>query len=402
MTAQRVTKESQFNLLQKATLFLLILAGMNFLSRDRLIGVAACMLFLIFKAKFVVNGDVLTLLLLSTSWSIFAPPITNTLFHIMKPLAYPLAYCVGLNFLSPTQSQEKTEKGFRNTVTVIAAGPFLHFVLNFIYNLGTNVDRNTIDIWSGESLSATIQAALSLMMLVVVVTMLFTNTSIRNKVISVITLIAIFIYNLTLAGRTLFVMLMLIFAVSLMFLMIKGEKKGTKYKTLLIIILVALILLVLYNANVFGIQDTIESSNLYNRFFGQWSQDLDEDGRMDNKLKYLADFGKNLWGGVNSRPLYGYAHDILLDTYDEAGVLALVAIIIFLGSAVARLFSCLKNRFLKFETQQLILVLYVALLVQFMVEPILQGFPWMFMLFCFIHGMVTNLDKTSRKKLAFK
>ena len=398
MAERKLVKESQFNLLQKITLFLLVLAGMSFLGRDKMICVLTCVLFLFCKTKFVVDGNVFTLLVVSVSWIVFAPPLSNIVFQIIRPLAYPLAYCAGLNFLSEKENLEKSEKQLRTAIIVVSIGPFIRFLLNFLSNMGKAVDRSTNDFWTGEALAATIQAALSLMVLVVAIVTLFTNARGRHKALSVLILVAIFIYNLTLAGRTLFVMLALIFMVSLLFLMIKGNRRSNKYKTLLVITIVILIVAVLYNINAFGIQDAFESSNFYDRFFGQWGKDLDEDSRMNNKMEYLANFSRSIWGGVRLRPYYGYAHDIFLDTYDEAGIFALIAMLLFIGSAVVRLVSCLQNRLFKFETQQLILAMYFAMLVQFMIEPILQGLAWLFMLFCFIHGMVTRLDKTSRKR----
>ena len=391
MTVRRMTKEPQFNLLQKITLFLLILAGMDFFSQYRTIAFAACIMFLFLKMRFVFDTNVLWLLLLAISWVVFSPSM-NSVSAMIAPFVFPLAYCAGLNFL-PTNDQPRAEKNFRTAVIAVSTGPFAHFLLNFLFNLGKDVERNTYDFWTKDVLSATGQAPLALMMLAAVVIMLFTNARPRIKVWSVIILVAIFVYNLTLAGRTLFVMLMLIFAVSLLFLILKGERNSKKYKTLLIIVLIILMLTILYNSNAFGIKDSFESSNFYNRFFGQWGKDLDEDSRMEKKLNYLQDFGKSFWGGLHLRPLYGYAHDILLDTYDEAGILALIAMLVFLISSVIRMFSCIANKMLKFETKQWILGIYVAILVQFMVEPVLQGIPWMFMLFCFIHGMVTGLDK---------
>lgn len=391
MTAQRISKEPQFSLLQKITLFLLILAGMDFFSQYRTIAIAACVVFLIFKVKLSVNIDSFWLLLLAVSWVVFSPT-TNFASAIIAPFAFVFAYCVGFNFL-PADNQDKSEKQLRMAMVTVSIGPFIHFILNFIYNFGKNVERNANDFWTGEILSATGQASLALMMLAVAIITLFTDARARSKVWCVLILIAIFLYNLTLAGRTLFVMLMLLFAVCLFYLVIKGEKKGDKYKTLLVIALIILMLTILYNTNAFGIKDAFESSNFYNRFFGQWGKDLDEDSRMEKKMYYLENMGKSLWGGLHLRPLYGYAHDILLDTYDEAGIVALIAVLAFLISSVVRLFSCLGNKMLKFETKQWILGMYVAVLVQFMAEPVIQGIPWMFMLFCFIHGMVTQLDK---------
>ena len=400
MTAQRITKEPQFNLLQKITLFLFILAGMNFFNQYKVLALAACLVFLIFKVKFAINMDIVWLLLLAVSWVAFSPTGTKTVPQMIMPFTFPLAYCVGLNFLS-VDNQEKAKKFFRTAVIIVSAGPFIHFILNFLYNFGGTVERNTYDFWTKAILSATSQASLATMMLAVSIIMLFTNTRPRNKVLSVAVIVAIVLYNLTLAGRTLFVMIMLLFAVNLLFLTFKGEKESKKYKTLLIVVLIILMFMILYNANVFGMQDAFESSNFYDRFFGHMSTtDLDEDNRMERKLFYLNNFEKSLWGGHHIHPLIGYAHDIFLDTYDEAGILALIAMLVFIVSAVIRLIRCITSEKQNFETQQWILGMYVAILAQFMVEPILQGMPWMFILFCFIHGMVTRLEKISKNNIA--
>ena len=399
MVIQIRKQEPQFNLLQKLTLFLLILVGMDFMNQYKIIAMAACVIFLVLKVRFVVNVDFLWLMLFAASFTLFSPAGDRVFTSLIAPFIFPLAYCVGFNFL-PTDDQNLSEKNFRTAVITVSMGPFIHFILNFLYNLGKDIERNTYDFWSKDILSATGQATLALMMLVVSIVMLFTNVRGRTKVLSVLVVLAIFIYNLMLAGRTLFVMLLLIFAVSLLFLIAKGNKKSKKYKTLLIIVLITLALVVLYNVNLFGVQDAIESSNFYDRFFGRLAtEDIEEDSRMDRKIFYIENFSRSFWGGINLRPICGYAHDIFLDSYDEAGIFALIAIIAFSISVVMRLIRCITSKTLKFETQQLILGMYVAILAQFMIEPIIQGMPWMFILFCFIHGMVTRLDQTSKNQM---
>ena len=400
MVIQIRKQEPQFTLLQKLTLLLLIFVGMDFMGQYKTFAMVACIAFLIIKVRFVINGDFLWLLLFATSWAIFSPTGNGAITYLMSPFMFPLAYCVGLNFLS-TDDQELAEKNLRSAMLVVSTGPFIHFLLNFLVNLGSNTDRNAIDVWSGEAMAATGQASLALMMLSLSIVMLFTNARGRIKVLNIVVVIAIFIYNLTLAGRTLFVMLLLLLAVNLLFLIFMGEKKSKKYKTLLIVTLVVLSLVILYNANAFGVQDAFESSNLYDRFFGHMSSDLDDDGRIDRKLEYIEHFEKSLWGGIHLRPLYGHAHDIFLDSYDEAGIFALITIVAFMISVVMRLVGCATTKALKFETRQWIISMYVAILAQFMVEPVVQGLPWMLMLFCFIHGMVTRLDKISRQNAAY-
>ena len=103
------------------------------------------------------------------------------------------------------------------------------------------------------------------------------------------------------------------------------------------------------------------------------------------------------WGGANIRAEYGYAHDIFLDTYDEAGVLAFIAISVYMLITLSHLIKCIRDDSLPFTFRQTVICLYVGVYIEFMVEPILQGMPWMFALFCLIDGYVARLLRHNKK-----
>ena len=135
------------------------------------------------------------------------------------------------------------------------------------------------------------------------------------------------------------------------------------------------------------------------RFFGDdASMELDEDGRSGKREYFIANAYRFPLGGAHIRNEKGYAHDILLDTYDEAGIFALIAIAAYLVSALIRLFKCITNKALPFEFRQIVLCVYAVVYIEFFIEPILQGMPWLFASFCLIDGYVGRVLRIEKAK----
>ena len=205
----------------------------------------------------------------------------------------------------------------------------------------------------------------------------------------------IVLYNFVLAGRTIFALILILVAVA--FLYKSFTSKGIiNIKTIFWISFVILIIIVFYNYDTFGIKSTFENSNFYNRFFGEYSQDIYEDNRLETKLYYLKNFEISWLGGGAIRNEIGlYAHDIYLDTYDDASIFALISIVIYIIASLSRVISCLKNKHLNFNTKQLIFCIYISANIQFFLEPVLHGEQWLFASYCLIDGIVACvLNKT--------
>ena len=146
--------------------------------------------------------------------------------------------------------------------------------------------------------------------------------------------------------------------------------------------------------NAFGIVDRFVESNFYDRFYGKFSEsDISDDGRLPKKLNYLKYMLDYPLGGGNIRKITGYAHDIVLDTYDEAGVFALLAILILLFSDALKCLRMYRNISLCGDTKILFLTVFLLIILQFMLEPILLGTQWLMACYCVISGALSRMTK---------
>ena len=376
------------------TLLFLGLAAMNLIGRYYYFTYIALIFFCLkpnrkFKVDIV---PVILLFLVGLSWVLFSPATSLSIFGLIKPFTYVLCYIIGASMLDDDDDYGKDEtplKLFYITVATVSAGSMVHYLLNWIINIGAQ-DRNTIDIWTNEVMAATGQAALACLPLGLAVACLFVKTDKKIKIASIVTVVLVLGYNLILSGRTLIIMCLILFAVGFLH-NLAMQKKG-RWRLILIIVAVIVFIIYAYRANLFNIRTYIEQSPVYERFFLEDSnQGIDEDSRMRKKLYHLENMDRYIFGGAHIRQEIGHAHDILLDTYDESGVFALVGMIGYLLVSIVHLVKCLTNKSLPFEFRNIILCVYVTVYIEFMVEPILQGMPWLFATFCLIDGYVSRI-----------
>lgn len=394
-------KNKGFISIKYIILLLICIATMNVINRYYVFMFIALGLFFVLKPKRKIYFDIFPislLVILGLSWVLLSPESTASIFGVIKPFTYVLCYVAGMALIKDDDdySFEATPyKLFYKVVVAVALGPFVHYLLNWITNLGAT-ERNTADIWTGETMAATGQAALACIPLALAIACLFSKNKVWIKITSVLTVALVLVYNLVLAGRTLILLFLVIVGVALLHRLIM-QKKG-RIKVVLIVLAIVILLLAIYQFDTFGVKSYIEDSPLYNRFFGVNSNiDLDEDSRLDRKLYYWQNFDQHLFGGAHFRQDVGYAHDIFLDTYDEAGVFAFIAIVAYILLTIWRLFKCVSDKTLPFAFRQIVLCIYVIIYIEFMIEPILQGMPWMFASFCLIDGYVAGILRHKRK-----
>ena len=100
------------------------------------------------------------------------------------------------------------------------------------------------------------------------------------------------------------------------------------------------------------------------------------------------------------RARYSFAHDLLLDAYDEYGVIVFLLLIVILIVGVAHLYRLLRRTGYGESIKLATLLISCAVLLEFTVEPILAGIPWLFSCYCLINGCVTgmNITHTRNKK----
>lgn len=171
---------------------------------------------------------------------------------------------------------------------------------------------------------------------------------------------------------------------------------SNKIKTtwLLVFILVAAALA--FILNIADIRDYIMDSNLFDRLQNNIGEvNLIGGERTRRKLLFLKNMWKYPFGGLNMREQFGYAHDLLLDAYDEYGFLAIFFLMIMLTSGIRNLVCLCKNKNAPMFFKLSFFCVYIAILCEFCIEPILEGLPWMFACYCLLNGCIYGLNDRS-------
>ena len=349
------------------------------------------------QRKLRADAPVGLLLLLALSWVVFSPTSTISVLGIFKPFTYVMCYMMGVGLFDDgiENNEEKSPyRLFYLVAVTLALGTLAHYVLNWVTNLGT-ADRNTVDIWTHDAMAATGQSSLACIPLGLSIAFLFSKTRTWVKILSATTVVVVILYNLVLSGRTLFIMLFVVTAIAF-FHRLSMQKTG-RMRVIVILLAIILLFVFVYQANLFNIREFIEGTPIYDRFFGKENTtELDEDGRMERKLYHLNNIDKAFFGGSHNLEGRGFAHDIILDTYDEGGIFALAAILGYLFISLSHLVRCVRDKSLPFVFRNTVLCVYVIVYLEFMVEPILQGMPWFFATFCLIDGYVSRILSHNR------
>lgn len=373
------------------------LAALDFKGRYYYCIFIAFTLFLMFpKQKIRLNWSSLFLLGLAMAIMIFDPNSRLRITNLIRPFTFFLTYTMGMSLLKKDSSLEQKETVVSKVILLLAGGAFVHYLLNMLINLDAQ-DRNTLDFWTRSVMSATMQACLACMMVGVVAAVLYSDHKLRRKLLAGGVLLLVIGYNLILAGRTLLVLM--VGTILLAFLHWSIVKKKTAWKAIIVGVFVAAMAVLLYRQDVFGIRSLVESSNFYRRFNGDAMDQVLDGGRLERKRLYLQHLWDHPWGGSNILTLTGkYAHDLYLDTYDQAGVFSLIAIVAYILASLCRLWRVMKERAVSFSTKQLLLCMYVVINIQFWLEPILLGVPWLLAAYCMMDGMVAYLLTAARRE----
>jgi len=325
------------------------------------------------------------------------------LISMLRCLAHFCFFLVGLNFVTEdgvpeekTALLEKVEKRGLWLLAVISTGSFTHYGLNFFYNFGRSLGRNTNDIWTGQRMAATGQNALACLMLGFSVAMLILPGKKWHRLAAICAIALMLGYNMVLSTRTMIVMLLILVVVGFGFLQ-KGLRRGQRTKAFVAVVLFALLAVIAYLLDIGGIQEYIKDSSLYGRFRGYGIFSWDETSRLYAKVQFLKNMYKYPFGGMHSRARYGYAHDLLLDGYDEYGIVVFLLLIAILIHGGVQLYRTLKRTGYSFRFKLSLLLVYAAILLEFTIEPILPGMQWLFACYCLINGCITAMNRVDSR-----
>lgn len=377
--------------------FLLFFASMNFQAKFFFFVFGATGVLLLLRRFFVVDYGAFVYLALGIWMAIYN--YDEGLLSMVRCIAPTCFYLVGLNLtlednrsIGVEQDLNYFQKQGKNILLAISLGSFFHYMMNYIYNFGQNLGRNTNDIWTGVSMAATGQNALACLMLGFAVALLFLPGKEWHRVLAALSVIAILMYNLVLAGRTVIIILACLLIVG--FFYKKINKMPNKKSDTIYLAVISILVLVLFIFNIGGIRDYVFKSELLSRFNISLSSLTDDNARVGKKLNFISHAIFYPFGGLHLREKYGFAHDLLLDGYDEYGFVALVLMIIMLSMGIINIYKNLRYTSYSHSFKLMLLLINISILLEFMVEPILEGMPWLFSCYSLINGCVSGLNRT--------
>lgn len=381
-------------------LCILFLCAMNFRARFFYFVFAVIFVLMLFQKKLRANQMCVVYFALGILMSIYN--VGSGMMAMLRCFSYGIMYIVGYNVLSTrkqfehiTEKNKQIERKAYFLLLAIAFGSFSHFILNYIYNFGQNLGRNTNDIWTGEVMAATGQAALSCIMIGVSVAMILYPRKKYVGLLGVVTILSMLAYNLVLAGRTMLAIVGIVFVIGLLFVFVHVPNTKKRTSVILKVFFVVVACIVLYRLNICGIQDMILKSNLYLRFFGKTQLEFTETGRTVVRINYLKHFFEYPFGGTYMREQFGYFHDLLFDAYDEYGFVSFLLLIGILFNGLREVYHfcvCKKHDVMIRLT---FCCTYVSIVLEFCVEPIFAGMQWLFVCYCMINGCIARMNRMS-------
>ncbi len=382
--------------MQIAVSCLLFLATLNIYNKMVYMIFAAFLVLLTFKkVDTEIDPKAIILILFSFTLILFSDGsgiFKNGIFAAIRNFMYPLTYIIGYNICSKEDSENK----FQNIMIFVGLGSFFHYVLNMFINTEAE-GRNTKDIWSANVVSATCQAALCCIAIGIFGAVLYSKRKPIYKILAIAGLISILVYNLVLAGRTSVALMLIVLVAGFGYYSVLNKTR--RLKTILPICFAVFFIMLAIRFNWFGIGDYVFESNLFERFTEETTINSSS-GRTDFKLEYLKyiliyPFG----GGKIYNEVGRYAHDLLLDLYSDAGIIAAIIILVILIISLKNTFKVFKNKNISTDMKMLVFCVYIVIYIQFFLEPIMAGMPWLLALFLFYNGMISRRLEPTEKEL---
>lgn len=384
----------------------IFLFGINFLYKCNYIVMAAFVLLFIFKRFRIDLGNkitLITLLLFAISWYIFTDG------HEIAGICLPICYLIGCNI------DEKDENGIIKFILLISVSLALYttlfFINNAIVNGITSYDvYNQPNIWTGRPLWATNIMLYSSLFFSCFGYVIFSEKDKKIRIIYLIIFVLNAFYALMLGRRAALLMIVLSLIISIIYKIIYSDINERKRIIKIISIVVAVgfigfvMFCVAYLFNICGFEKFIKTTDLYPRFISNPNHEpipmyyikkfIGDSGRSILRREHLKHFTEFLWGGSKIKEIVGnYAHDIWLDCFDAAGIIAFIVIIIYSIFLIIKFINILKNKNVEIQFKILISCIFICMFVQFSIEPIMEACRAYAFGICMINGSLELIKK---------
>lgn len=312
--------------------------------------------------------------------------ITNIL---TLALGAPLMYMSGREFMRFSKNKEIY---YKKVIWILSFGMFLFAFLSFLKN-GIVIDyensadvRAIPDIWTGELWQATNINGYCVMAIIMSIVLIMQKIKGIKLVSSCLILVgSIYLTMVTAARTNLFIVVFVLISYAVLSLVMKkirymSRKEAlNKYIKIMFGIIILFFLIVNYKIIVELLPMEAFQERLNNR-----SLSLSEDGRWQMWKIVIGGLNMYFWGNNTSIHL---AHNLYLDVAREAGVISMILLIVYTIMVLFTAIKFLCDNEISINVRILNCIIIFSLLASFMIEPVMNAKPFIFIIFCMICGM---------------
>lgn len=363
----------------------IILISMNFLGHGSIFCVVFFMWYIInynIPTKFDNNFYILMLLFLSV---MIASMVHYTIQEVVKSVNYLLLYIIGLHAYRNANDKSMF---LSRVLFSLFIGFGLFVVITYFYNLSLGFvteSRIIINFWTNKAISVTLVGLISSVVIGYSFYGLFIQKRMAVKIFTLFVLVVTMLLNFITATRTPLLLLIVVWS-CMALLNIVSLDKIKKVRFLASILIFVIVIAFAFVVDLFGVKTYITSLPIWNRFeesgfeTSRW-----EISRQHFKLMFDYPFG----GENISTITGGHAHNFIQECYDLYGIFAFVFMVIITISFLKNIINLLKKKN-KSDLDYLLIIIYVCVIIQMMLEPVLTGYPILLWIFLFVHGVVSQ------------
>lgn len=314
---------------------------------------------------------------------------------------YSFAASLVLNWINPVLLYEAgyiiskcsvndQNKHIRYVIFSMAVGCGVHVIFNIIGNVG-KARRQLVDVIPYErKMAATNLGSINTIIFCLVPFFILTKDS-KIKFIGALLVITSMCFSMMLGTRTQLIILIIVMFVFIITYISNHYKRRIPVnllrKSILGLIVCLLVISAVLLFNIAGIRDRILDSNLLYRY-------IDPDTR-GSDLYRLSLLSKGL-SGLLKYPFGGnstvhYFHNYWLDIGRVTGIIPLLCILSFDFLVFRHMLRLLKRTEIDEDIKYMFLGLYTGILLNFSVEPIMDGYTHLLYQFCFINGITEGM-----------
>ena len=283
------------------------------------------------------------------------------------------------------------DQGGHDPETVITVSKFMalgygiHALLNYVTNFGRPRWLLT-DFFSGEFRAATGSGAINTLIFSLLICVICLERRIVIKLLGLSFFTISFLYAFQLGSRTQFIIMIAVNLITLFLLLHERSGKWAVLKFVAILVVMGVLLYFMYSSNLFGIQEAYEATNLAVRFTDDLS---DSDGyRFSSVWRGIVTMLDYPLGGLKEEEYY---HNLWLDIGRISGIVPFLIMMAYSFLTFFHVIKLFRDKSLDKKVRYVLLSIYLGTLMNFFVEPILEGLINSFYSFTFLNGLTESL-----------